>query len=168
MTTPLEPTPDDAVAASGKDKTTLIDLEKLEVERRKLDLELEKNARQRWWHEDGLVNHRLSWLLVSQALLFAAFGSLSKPTVPGLGPAPEVFNKAMQLIPVVGIAIAVMILAATVAACWAQHKLAVDYKNKIPGFELGVSTMTTLLGWSPSILIPIAFAASWAWLGRFT
>jgi hypothetical protein len=168
MTAPLEPTPDDVVPASDRDKATLIDLEKLEVERRKLDLELEKNARQRWWHEDGLVNHRLSWLLVSQALLFAAFGSLSKPVAPGLPPVPEVFNKAIQLIPVVGIAVAVIVLLAAGAACWAQHKLQVEYKNKIPGFELGVSTATTLLGWSPSILIPIAFAASWAWLGRFT
>ena len=149
------------------DPKLALDIEKLAIEQRKLALELEKNARARWWHEDGLVNHRLSWLLVSQALLFAAFGSLSKPLVPGGSQPAIVFTEATRLIPLIGIAIAAMILVATVAACWAQYKLKMEYKNQIPGFELGVSTATTLLGWSPSILIPVAFAASWAWLGQY-
>jgi hypothetical protein len=39
-----------------------------------LDLEIQKHARQRWWHEDHLVNQRTTWLLTTQAVLGAAYG----------------------------------------------------------------------------------------------
>jgi hypothetical protein len=31
--------------------------------------------REQWVHEDNLVHHRMSWLLVSQGLLFTAYGT---------------------------------------------------------------------------------------------
>ena len=31
--------------------------------------------REQWTHEDNLVNHRMSWLILSEGLLFTAYGS---------------------------------------------------------------------------------------------
>jgi hypothetical protein len=33
--------------------------------------------RDQWTHEDNLVNHRLMWLILSEGLLFTAYGTLS-------------------------------------------------------------------------------------------
>ena len=38
------------------------------------DPELRAEARERWVHEDILINHRLTWLGVTQGLLFYSFG----------------------------------------------------------------------------------------------
>lgn len=39
--------------------------------------ELYRALREQWTHEDNLVNHRLMWLILSQGLLFTAYGTLS-------------------------------------------------------------------------------------------
>lgn len=44
---------------------------------RLLDWELYRALREQWTHEDNLVNHRLMWLILSQGLLFTAYGMLS-------------------------------------------------------------------------------------------
>lgn len=41
------------------------------------DWELYQALREQWTHEDNLVNHRLMWLILSQGLLFTAYGTLS-------------------------------------------------------------------------------------------
>lgn len=41
------------------------------------DWELYRALREQWTHEDNLVNHRLMWLILSQGLLFTAYGTLS-------------------------------------------------------------------------------------------
>ena len=38
------------------------------------EIEKEKLTRERWWHEDALINHRLTWLLTAQIALFAGYG----------------------------------------------------------------------------------------------
>jgi hypothetical protein len=35
--------------------------------------------REQWTHEDTLVNHRVSWLIVSEGLLFTAYGAQQAP-----------------------------------------------------------------------------------------
>lgn len=42
-----------------------------------LDWELYRALREQWTHEDNLINHRLMWLILSQGLLFTAYGTLS-------------------------------------------------------------------------------------------
>jgi hypothetical protein len=39
--------------------------------------DLYRALREQWTHEDNLVNHRLMWLILSEGLLFTAYGSLS-------------------------------------------------------------------------------------------
>jgi hypothetical protein len=41
------------------------------------DWELYRALREQWTHEDNLVNHRLMWLILSQGLLFTAYGTLT-------------------------------------------------------------------------------------------
>lgn len=41
------------------------------------DWDLYRALREQWTHEDNLVNHRLMWLILSQGLLFTAYGTLS-------------------------------------------------------------------------------------------
>lgn len=43
-----------------------------------LGQDLYENLRDKWVHEDDLVNHRVTWLLTSQAFLLGAFGILTK------------------------------------------------------------------------------------------
>jgi hypothetical protein len=41
------------------------------------DWDLYRALREQWTHEDNLVNHRLMWLILSEGLLFTAYGTLS-------------------------------------------------------------------------------------------
>ena len=41
------------------------------------DWDLYHALREQWTHEDNLVNHRLMWLILSQGLLFTAYGTLT-------------------------------------------------------------------------------------------
>ncbi len=41
------------------------------------DWELYRAFREQWTHEDNLVNHRLMWLIMSEGLLFTAYGTQS-------------------------------------------------------------------------------------------
>ena len=41
------------------------------------DWELYRALREQWTHEDNLVNHRLMWLILSEGLLFTAYGNLA-------------------------------------------------------------------------------------------
>ena len=41
------------------------------------DWELYRALREQWTHEDNLINHRLMWLILSEGLLFTAYGTLS-------------------------------------------------------------------------------------------
>src|SRR6202008_1480618 len=39
--------------------------------------DLYRALREQWTHEDNLVNHRLMWLILSEGLLFTAYGTVS-------------------------------------------------------------------------------------------
>jgi hypothetical protein len=41
------------------------------------DWELYRALREQWTHEDNLINHRLMWLILSEGLLFTAYGTLT-------------------------------------------------------------------------------------------
>ena len=41
------------------------------------DWDLYHALREQWTHEDNLINHRLMWLILSQGLLFTAYGTLT-------------------------------------------------------------------------------------------
>jgi hypothetical protein len=41
------------------------------------DWDLYRALREQWTHEDNLINHRLMWLILSEGLLFTAYGSVA-------------------------------------------------------------------------------------------
>jgi hypothetical protein len=46
--------------------------------RRPPDWDLYRALRDQWTHEDDVMNHRTMWLILSQGLLFTAYGTLSR------------------------------------------------------------------------------------------
>lgn len=67
------------------------------------DWDLYHALREQWTHEDNLVNHRLMWLILSQGLLFTAYGTLTVDKHRWLVIGFPVFGMAVAL--VIGISI---------------------------------------------------------------
>ena len=158
------------------------DLAKLELEAEKLHFEREKFAHSRWWQEDSLVNNRLTWLLQSQVILFAAFGLLAKDqsnsgsviasisaatSASGASGGSAAIAKPLSValvlaLPYLGVLVCFIIAIGVRAAWLAQEHLQKD--ARLLGIQLGVSTVTTRGGRAPGYLLPLAFSAAWGWL----
>lgn len=108
--------------------------------------------------EHQLLNTRVTWLLSSQTILFAAYGlSISE------------YDKGTlfrEVIPLVGIVLSCIILIGIVASflaklfAWDDLKRIKGYKNE----QLGIRTWITCLGYIPDFFIPIVFAFAWSYL----
>lgn len=126
----------------------------------------------RWENENTLVNQRLTWLLVCQGLLFAAYGAISTKyaelSIAGVGGLGDKALKAENLLqinsPVVvsGILFSVIVSMGIVAAILAQCALHKKYKKQTDPW--GVSTLTTCAGWATAVLIPLVFLGAWLWV----
>lgn len=83
------------------------------------DWDLYHALREQWTHEDNLVNHRLMWLILSQGLLFTAYGTLS-------------IDKHRWLLygfPLFGMAVAAVIGISIFAALDATDAVAIEYEK---------------------------------------
>ncbi len=127
-------------------------------EKTRLLLDQEKVARARWWQEDTLVNNRLTWLLQSQVILFAAYGWVEKSTKDPNK--PEELSELLNILPLIGLSICLIISISVNAAWKAQHILEKEYKQ----FTLGVNESTTNAGRVSGYLLPVIFLLSWGWL----
>jgi len=112
-------------------------------------------------HEDELINHRLTWLIGSQSLLFAGYALLlgvdtSSPAFP-----IERWNLAVQWFPWLGIFISSLIFLGILSAIIASTILKIRFDRE----DFGVHVLTTLGGWSTALLFPVAFAVVWAKIG---
>lgn len=67
------------------------------------DWELYRALREQWTHEDNLVNHRLMWLILSQGLLFTAYGTIATAKLHWLAFGFPVFGMAVSA--VIGVSI---------------------------------------------------------------
>ena len=69
-------------------------------------------------HEDNLIGARMSWLVISQSFLFGTFATLVglRPVV---GPAEDAVRLLITLIPLVGVMLPILVLAAVGAAMYA-------------------------------------------------
>jgi len=124
--------------------------------REKVDEKDKFEERARFEHQ--LLNTRVTWLLSSQTILFAAYGlSISE------------YDKGTlfrEVIPLVGIVLSGIILIGIVAAFLAKIIAWEDLK-RIKGYEnepIGVRTWITCLGYIPDFFIPIVFALAWSYL----
>jgi hypothetical protein len=83
------------------------------------DWDLYHALREQWTHEDNLVNHRLMWLILSQGLLFTAYGTLR-------------VDKHLWLVvgfPVFGMAVAAVIGVSIFAALDASRAIEIAYEK---------------------------------------
>jgi len=117
------------------------------------DWDLYRALREQWTHEDNLVNHRLMWLILSEGLLFTAYGTLSNAKLHWL-----VFG-----FPFFGMAVASVIGVSIFAALAATEEISRQYDaaglNKLcsltPGHRTGSRGR-----WAAQAL-PFVFGALW-------
>lgn len=131
----------------------------------------------KWTREDDLINQRLTWLMVSQTLLFSAYAALYYAEATTFaakcdpsGPV-HAFNakieKANSYVPLLGavssfvIWIALLGAASAMFMLWRRHE-----KVRRPHhYPIFVSRLTTWLGLVPPLFIPLIFAFVWLKIG---
>jgi hypothetical protein len=109
--------------------------------------------REQWTHEDNLVHHRMSWLLVSEGLLFTAYTSMAAPGA----------NWLRLGFPFFGVAVAALIGVGIYTALAATGEIRLQFE------EAGLADLCSLAPasrlahrgrWAPKAL-PFVFAALW-------
>jgi hypothetical protein len=114
-----------------------------------------EDLREKWVHEDDLLNHRVTWLLLSQTLLFAAYGvCLAAPTDPKF---PQEIERLVAVIPLLGIALAVAVSAAIAGAYFAQRSL----ERLLIAEPLSVPNVHNWIGHSSLFVYPVFFLFAW-------
>lgn len=121
--------------------------------RQAADWELYRALREQWTHEDNLINHRQMWLILSEGLLFTAYGTLTTAKLHWL-----VFG-----FPFFGMTVAAVIGASIYAAL----RAAADIQQQFDQAELAQLcslTPTSRIGnhgtWASKAL-PFVFGALW-------
>jgi hypothetical protein len=117
------------------------------------DWELYRALREQWTHEDNLVNHRLMWLILSQGLLFTAYGTLSTAKLHWL----------VLGFPFFGLAVSVVIGVSIFAALAAIEEVSRQYEqaglNALCSLSPGRNTGSR--GKLAAQTLPFVFAALW-------
>jgi hypothetical protein len=111
------------------------------------------SARLKFEHE--LINRRVTWLLTSQSILFAAYGVALKAPAPWF----------LRTVAVTGGAISVFIFVGILAAFAAKYCTWRDFKNSgNPTEPFWVRTSITYIAFIPEFAMPIVFTIAWATL----
>lgn len=116
----------------------------------------------RWETENTLINQRLTWLLTSQGLLFAAYGTLAVKAFDACQARAEFLLKTLDIAVIAGKAFSVVIWVGIAAAIVAQIYL--HRKRPSPREEIGVKTGTTIAGWVTCLMIPTIFLVAWFYI----
>ena len=107
------------------------------------------HARERWWHEDHLINQRLTWLLTSETLLFAALAWLI--------PLRSSDDKWIWIIIGSGIAVAFVVYFGIRGAKQAQDDLLIY----CPPIRSGINAKSRMWGTFAAQGFPFIFIAAW-------
>ena len=105
--------------------------------------------------EHELLNRRVTWLLTSQTILFAAYGLADKDD-------PKIY-KFVETIPCIGLILSIAIFVGIIASIAAKTTIWLDHKDEYP--EFGVRTWITIMGLTPDFFLPILFSFGWLQLG---
>lgn len=126
--------------------------------------------RERWLHEDDLINHRLTWLLVAQTILFAGCATLlallfgSETTLTDHNRA-IVLHTVSVVIPWVGVAIAFSIGLGVAGALTSMHIIYRKANEELQGsFEYGIHWLPSILGQIAGAFLPLLFVGAWLYL----
>ena len=120
--------------------------------------------RQKFEHE--LINRRLTWLLSSQTILFAAYGVAIglRPTATEPVAESDVVDFFLNVTAITGAFIACLILIGVIAGIRAKYWVWKDSGEN----EWGVRTQVTVLAQVPDTLLPVVFAVAWILLLIFS
>jgi hypothetical protein len=108
-------------------------------------------------HEDNVINHRLTWLLAGQPLLFLAYVNASVAPIPVKQELLPAHAAMLKWIPIVGIVMSLAIFVGVIGAACAMCVLKGRRASKVAG----VTGFTTILGLTPPFAIPLILI--WAW-----
>ncbi|MEM7206485.1 MAG: hypothetical protein AAF434_01550 [Pseudomonadota bacterium] len=125
--------------------------------RRVIDCDDLNHVRQLWEHEDHLINQRMTWLGVTQTLLFAAYGLLLTQSNVQDGMSKDKLHELSELLPIVGVLTSSVILIGIIAAFLAMCEL----KKKCNLECLGITDNTTYMGLTCGLGLPVIFVAAW-------
>lgn len=125
------------------------------------DWELYRALREQWTHEDNLVNHRLMWLILSEGLLFTAYGTLSTAKMHWLVFGFPFFGMLVAAV------IGVSIFAAIAATDYIQQQF--DTSSASLLCHLTPKSRRAKRGQWAAQALPFVFGGLWvlAWLGAF-
>jgi hypothetical protein len=139
------------------------------------DVWSDHERRQEFEHE--LIDRKTTWLLTTQAILFAAYGVTFDSGIT-VDQDPSDFRTAVSR---AGLAIAVIVLIGVVALinskriAWRRYRsyfASPDHPNAVPlpkprdsrGLQWGVWTPNTIVALLPDVMLPIVFIVAWLWL----
>ena len=105
--------------------------------------------------EHELINRRVTWLLTSQTILFAAYGVALDKTA-------SLFLKTVSI---TGAVVAIFVLIGILAAFAAKRRTWQDFRAcGNPKEQFGVKTWITYVGFIPEFALPLVFSCAWVFL----
>jgi len=109
--------------------------------------------------EHELINHRITWLLTSQSVLFAAYGFTADKTGDDI---KLLLNTIAWAGPLISLLIALAIITSYLAKWYARKTYRDESGDKDE--PLGVRSWITFMGFIAEISLPIVFIIAWAFV----
>lgn len=128
------------------------------------NLEMYRILRGEIEHEDQLINHRLSWLVSSQAFMLTAFAITLNAPVLFVNPIYAKLNRILYLLlPFTGMVSALLIYPSILGAIIALQRLQRHSRGRTPTDlpPIHGSPLTIILGHCGPLLIPWVFIVTW-------
>ena len=131
-----------------------------------------ENTRKQIEHEDALINHRLTWLLMLQGFLFSAYGFSLSAEATAISKCSELvffqkINDIRDSIALIGFVSSITLLAGVLAANRALITLVeewnnfpVNIKNDFPRI-IGGKLLGMYGGLIPTVFLPLFFCGLW-------
>lgn len=106
--------------------------------------------------EHELINRKITWMLSTQAILFAAYGiTLSRDALSEAG-------RFQTVIAISGMFMSLLIMLGILATLTAKFLVWRDYRrDHNPSEEWGIRTRVTWVGLLPDVFLPLLFAVAW-------
>lgn len=111
--------------------------------------------------EHDLINRRITWLLSSQSLLFAAYALALQATEKSSDSWKAAVGWFLKTVAATGVCVASFVLIGIVASAIAKYCVWQDFRKVNPEEQWWVRTWLTVMGLIPDFLVPIAFAIVW-------
>jgi hypothetical protein len=106
--------------------------------------------------QHDLIDRKITWLLTSQTILFAALGLTTAAPVLDL----------VHVIGLLGLAICIAVVIGLVGNIVAKYCVYRDYRERLESVRFGVRGWTTWFGIATDVLIPAAFIGAWIFVLR--